>query len=72
MISGNPNEQPRKGRRARLELALEINGHSRGEARRLADRFIELIPIKQHSSDYFIPGGIHRAANVSARISEAR
>jgi hypothetical protein len=62
MISRAPNEKVRTSRRGRLELALESNGHSRGEARKLADRFIELIPIKRYSSDYFTPGGIHKAA----------
>ena len=61
-ISGKPNEQPRKGRRAVLELTLENSGHSRGEARKLAGQFIELIPVKQYSSDYFIPGGIIKSA----------
>lgn len=62
MIAGKPNEKVRTSRRGRLELALESAGHSRGEARKLAERFIELIPIKQYSSDFFTPGGIHKAA----------
>jgi hypothetical protein len=61
-ISGRQNEQPRKGRRAVLELTLENSGHSRGQARKLAGQFIELIPIKGYSSDYFIPGGIIKSA----------
>src|SRR5579863_5584523 len=61
-VSGRQNEQPRKGRRAILELTLENCGHSRGEAKKLAEQFLDLIPIEKYSSDYFIPGGILKSA----------
>jgi hypothetical protein len=61
-LSGKENEKPRAGRLARLELVLVSNGHSSGEARKLAERFVRHIPIKRYSSDYFTAGGIHRAA----------
>src|ERR1700736_1047678 len=41
VLSGRSGEQPRKGRKARLELILEKSGHSPHEARKLAERFIE-------------------------------
>ena len=62
MLSGKQNQKVQTSRRGRLELTLENSGHSSGEARKLADRFIELIPIKKYSGDYFTPGGIHRSA----------
>ena len=61
-LSGNANERPRTGRRALLELNLERSGYSRGDARKLAGQFIELIPIKAYTSDHFVAGGILNSA----------
>src|ERR1700722_14347282 len=52
----------RRSRRARLDLILERNDSSGAEANRLSDRFLDTIPLRKYSSDYFTPGGVHRAA----------
>jgi hypothetical protein len=55
----------RRAHRARLDLILERNDRSRAESKRLADRFLDAIPVRKYSSDYFTPGGVHRAALAS-------
>jgi len=55
----------RRSRRARLDLILERNDRSGAEAKRLSDRFLDKIPLRKYSSDYFTPGGVHRAALAS-------
>ena len=67
ILSGKQGEQLRKGRRAHLELALEQSGHSREEAAKLAEQFMEVIPIKSYSSNYFVPGGILSSAAADLR-----
>ena len=63
MISGERDKNEiLKSRRARLENILVMSNHSRTEARKLAERFIKRIPITRYSSDYFIEGGVHKAA----------
>ena len=61
--SGKAGGQVQKSRRGRLEIQLEKITISRGEARRYADQFMGLIPIKNYASDYFVPGGIPKAAS---------
>jgi hypothetical protein len=61
-IGGQGEEQPRKGRKGRLALLFEMNGYSPREAQKYADRFLEYARMSRFSSDYFIPGGIPRAA----------
>jgi hypothetical protein len=62
-ISGKPgDERPRSGRKGRLAMMLEINGHAPREARNLAERLLAHVRMNRLSSDYFVTGGIPKAA----------
>jgi hypothetical protein len=62
-ISGRVNEDKiLKSRRERLEYRLELDHHARGDARRLAERFLKRIPIVRYASDAFVTGGIPTSA----------
>jgi hypothetical protein len=62
-ISGKPgDERPRNGRKGRLAMMLEINGHAPREARNLAERLLAHVRMNRLSSDYFVTGGIPQAA----------
>lgn len=52
----------RQGRRGRLEGLLESGVFSRGDAVKFVDRFSRSVTIRRLSSDFFIAGGVHRAA----------
>ena len=60
--AGRINELAKKTRRERLQIQLEKLTTSRGEARRYADKFMDLIQIKRYAGDYFAPEGIHKSA----------
>lgn len=63
IISGDKETGPIKGRQKRLEYLLySKKGHSRKEARTLAERFLKKVPLKKFGSDYFVQGGILKAA----------
>jgi hypothetical protein len=65
-FTGNEKEKaaPKKlKRKDRLQLTLEKLTSSRSEARRFADRFMELIPIKKYAGNDFAPEGIINSAN---------
>jgi hypothetical protein len=62
MITANANELVRKTSKGRLELQLEKLTTSRGEARRFADEFMRLIPMKSYASNYFAPETITKSA----------
>jgi hypothetical protein len=62
-ISGKPgDEKPRSGKKGRLAMMLEMNGHKPREARKLAERFLEHVRMNRLSSDHFLTGGIPKAA----------
>lgn len=50
-------------RRKRIEYILSKKGYERRIARKLAERFREIVPYRNFSDDYFVPGGIVRAAS---------
>jgi len=62
ILAGKDGERPRKGRKARLCAILEMSGLTGGEAVRFAERFAKRVKMQTFSSDYFIPGGVHKAA----------
>jgi hypothetical protein len=51
-------------------LILERTDRSGAEAKRFSDRFLNTIPLKKYSSDYFTPGGVLRAALASLDDSD--
>jgi hypothetical protein len=61
-VSGNQESGPIHTRKGRLAELLGRKGHPPKEARRLAERLRERIPIRPFSGDYFVPGGMARAA----------
>lgn len=62
-ISGDKQTGEIKGRQQRLEhLLYSKKAHSRKDARKLAERFLKKVPLKKFASDYFVQGGILRAA----------
>jgi hypothetical protein len=62
VLSAKAGEQPRKSRKSRLELIFEKSGYSPREARKFVERFLKHVRVTTFSSNYFIPGGIPRAA----------
>jgi hypothetical protein len=61
-ITGDKDSGHLDSRQQRLEQRLYKKGHARKEARRLAERFLTKVPVKKFSSDYFVAGGIPKAA----------
>jgi hypothetical protein len=49
-------------RKKRLEYILTKKGYDKHVARKLTERFRELVPIRKLSNDYFLPGGVVNAA----------
>ena len=62
MLSGNQEVGQLTSRKKRLEFILERQGYPKKQARRLVERFRRLVPIKKLSDNYFIEGGIVKAA----------
>jgi len=62
-LAGDQKAGQLTSRKKRLEFILERKGHSRREARRLVERFRERVPIRMLTNDYFLPGGVTRAAS---------
>jgi hypothetical protein len=63
-IAGRPNEKPRDTARGRLDVTLTALGLPKSEARRFSERLAELLKIQRLSSDYFVKGGLQKAAHV--------
>jgi hypothetical protein len=62
-ISGKKNgETMLRSRRERLQYMLELMQLSGGDARRLADRFLKMVPVTRYSGDVFVTGGVHKSA----------
>lgn len=61
-FSGNQEVGHLTSRKKRLEHILERHGHDKRAARRLAERFLQRVPIRKLTEDYFLPGGIVNAA----------
>lgn len=49
-------------RRKRLEEIFSRHGHDKRASRKLAERFLKLVPVRKLSDDFFLPGGIVKAA----------
>lgn len=49
-------------RRKRLEFIFERHGHDKKSSRKLVERFQQLVPMRKLTDDYFLPGGIVKAA----------
>lgn len=47
----------------RLELVLRRQGHSNRSAKKYAEKFLEKIPVRHLTSNYYVKGGILQAAN---------
>ena len=62
MLSGNQEVGQLTSRKKRLEFILERQRYPKKQARRLVERFRRLVPIKKLSDNYFIEGGIVKAA----------
>ena len=53
-----------KSRKRRLEYILEHNhGYGKRQARRLVERFRMRVPTRKLTNDYFLPGGVVKAAS---------
>lgn len=62
-FSGNKEVGLIKSRTKRLEYILERHGYEKRQARKLVERFRQRVPIRKLSDDYFLPGGVVKAAS---------
>lgn len=62
LFLGNEKSEKLSSRKKRIEYILKAKGYSKRKTKRLVDRFRLLVPIKQLSNDYFIEGGVAKAA----------
>ena len=62
-ISGNEQHGLVSTKQQRIEFIFKDRfGYSKREARKLADNFLKLVPVRSFSSDYYIHGGILKSA----------
>ena len=61
-VMGSKETVQIKSRIQRMELLLTRQGHEKREARRLAERFRDKVPFRNIGDEYFLPGGIVKAA----------
>jgi hypothetical protein len=62
-FAGDKDVGQLRSRKKRLEYILERHGYQKRQARRLVDRFRHRVPIRKLTDDYFLPGGVVRAAS---------
>ncbi|SEN30245.1 hypothetical protein [Nitrosomonas marina] len=61
-IVGDQNVGQLKSRKSRVEYILHQQNYNKRIAKRLADKFIERVPIRRFTSNDFLPGGVGNAA----------
>lgn len=62
VLAGQEGQKQFTNASDRLQFEIERRGRSKREARRFTDAFLEFVPVKKISGNYFLPGGIIKAA----------
>ncbi len=62
MLAGDQEVGQLNSRKKRLEYIIERQGYTKKQARRFAEKFRNIVPIKKVSDDYFVEGGVVSSA----------